>query len=90
MRVEGQSCPHLLLFMSQWVPGKRSPELQYLNVQVQHQGNLIPANFIQVKMYDKPIVLATMGQGFPIFRYPVHVTQTVLPSKAPLYTRQEG
>ena len=40
-------------------------------------------------MYNEPIVLATMGQGFPIFRYPVYVAQTVLPLEAPLYTRQE-
>ena len=40
-------------------------------------------------MYDEPIVLATMGQGFPIFHYPVYVTQTVLPSKAPPYLRQD-
>ena len=40
-------------------------------------------------MYDKPIVLATMGQGFPIFRYPAYVAQTVLPSEAPPYSRQE-
>ena len=60
-----------------------------MNVQVNHQGDLIPTNFIQVKMYDKPIVLATMGQGFPIFRYPVYVAQTILPSEAPPYMRQE-
>ena len=40
-------------------------------------------------MYDEPVVLAMMGQGFPIFHYPVHVAQTDLPSEAPLYTRQE-
>ena len=40
-------------------------------------------------MYNKPIILATMGQGFPIFCYPVYVAQTVLPLKAPLYTQQE-
>ena len=61
----------------------------YLNVRVQHQGDLIPANFVQVKMYDEPIVTGTVGQGFPIFCYPTHVAQTVLPSEAPLYTRQE-
>ena len=44
---------------------------------------------VQVKMYDEPVVLATMGQGFPIFRYPAYVAQTVLPSKAPPYSRQE-
>ena len=61
----------------------------YLNIQVNHQGDYIPANFIQVKIYDEPIVLATMGQGFPIFRYPAYVVQSVLPSEAPLYMRQE-
>ena len=40
-------------------------------------------------MYDEPIILATMGQGFPIFCYPAYVAQTILPSGAPLYTRQE-
>ena len=40
-------------------------------------------------MYDEPIALATMGQGFPIFCYPAYVAQTILPSGAPLYTRQE-
>ena len=40
-------------------------------------------------MYNKPIVLGMVGQGFPIFRYPTHMAQTVFPSKAPLYTRQE-
>ena len=61
----------------------------YLNVQLNHQGDLVPTNFIQVKMYDEPIALATMGQGFPIFRYPVYVAQTVLPSEAPPYSRQD-
>ena len=58
----------------------------YLNVRVQHRGNLIPTNFIQVKMYNKPIVLVMMGQGFPVFCYPAHTAQTVLQSEAPLYT----
>ena len=40
-------------------------------------------------MYNEPIVLAMMGQGFPIFRYPMYVAQTVLPLEVPLYTRQE-
>ena len=40
-------------------------------------------------MYDEPIVLATMSQGFPIFCYPTYVVQTILPSKALLYTQQE-
>ena len=61
----------------------------YLNVRVNYQGDLIPTNFIQVKMYNEPIILATMGQGFSIFRYPAYVAQTVLPSEAPLYTRQK-
>ena len=61
----------------------------YLSMRVNHQGDLVPANFIQVKMYDKSIILAMMGQGFPIFRYPVYVAQTVLPSEAPLYSRQD-
>ena len=58
----------------------------YLSVRVNHQGDLVPANFVQVKMYDEPIVLATMSQGFPVFRYPAYVTQTVLPSEAPPYS----
>ena len=61
----------------------------YLNIWVQHQGSLVPANFVQVKMYDEPVVLGTMGQGFPVFCQPSHVAQTLLPSEAPLYTRQE-
>ena len=61
----------------------------YLSVRVNHQGDLVPANFIQVKMYDEPIVLAMMGQGFPIFRYLAYVAQTVLPSEAPPYSQQE-
>ena len=61
----------------------------YLNMQVNHQGDLVPANFIQVKMYDEPIVLAMMGQGFPIFHYPAYVVQTVLPSEALPYSRQD-
>ena len=61
----------------------------YLNVGVNHQGDLVPANFVQVKMYDKPIALATMGQGFPIFCYPAYVAQIVLPSEAPPYSQQE-
>ena len=36
-----------------------------MNVRVNHQGDLIPTNFIQVKMYNKPIVLATMGVTIP-------------------------
>ena len=40
-------------------------------------------------MYNEPIALATMGQGFPIFRYPAYVAQTILPSEAPPYSRQE-
>ena len=40
-------------------------------------------------MYNEPIVLAMMGQGFPIFRYPVYVAQTILPSEAPPYSRQD-
>ena len=61
----------------------------YLSVRVNHQGDLVPANFVQVKMYDEPVVLATIGQGFPIFCYPAYVAQTVLPSEAPPYSRQE-
>ena len=40
-------------------------------------------------MYNEPIVLCMMGQGFPIFCYPAHVAQTILPSEALLYTQQE-
>ena len=40
-------------------------------------------------MYNEPVVLATMGQGFPIFRYPAYIAQTILPLEAPLYTQQE-
>ena len=58
----------------------------YLNVRVNHQGDLVPANFVQVKMYDEPITLAMMGLGFPVFCYPVYVAQTVLPSEAPPYS----
>ena len=61
----------------------------YLNIRVQHQGNLIPTNFVQVKMYDNPIVLGTVSQGFPIFCQPVHAVQTLLPFEASLYMQQE-
>ena len=61
----------------------------YLNVRVQHRGNLIPTNFVQVKMYDNPIVLGTVSQGFPIFCQPVHAVQTLLPFEASLYMQQE-
>ena len=40
-------------------------------------------------MYDEPIALATMGQGFPIFCYHAYVAQTVLPSEALPYSQQE-
>ena len=40
-------------------------------------------------MYDEPVVLGTVGWGFPIFRQPAHAVQTLLPSEASLYTRQE-
>ena len=40
-------------------------------------------------MYDEPAVLGTMGQGFSVFCQPVHVAQTLLSFKAPLYTQQE-
>ena len=40
-------------------------------------------------MYDKPVVLGTVGRGFPVFRQPAHVVQTLTPSEAPLYTHQE-
>ena len=61
----------------------------YLNVKVQHQGCLVPAHFIQVKMYDKPIVLGTMGWGFPIFCQYAHAVQTLILFKATPYTCQE-
>ena len=51
-----------------------------------HPHQLCPGEDV---LYDEPIILATMGQGFPIFRYPTYMVQTILPSKAPLYTRQE-
>ena len=57
-------------------------------MQVNHQGDLVPASFVQVKLYDEPIALATMGQGFPIFCYPAYSAQTILPSEAPPYSRQ--
>ena len=40
-------------------------------------------------MYDDPIILGTVGQGFLIFCQPAHVVQTLLPSEAPLSMQQE-
>ena len=46
----------------------------FLNIKVQHQGHLVSACFIQVKMYNKCIVLDMMGRGFPVFWQYTHST----------------
>ena len=61
----------------------------FLNIKVQHQGRLVPVCFIQVKMYDEPIVLGMMGQGIPVFQQYVHTVQTLIPSETTPYTHQE-
>ena len=93
---EGKQSPHASTgeaaltspsHLSRQISGKCS--LKLLEHPGPAPGQPFPANFVQVKMYDEPVVLGTMGQGFPVFCQPVHVAQTLLPSEAPLYTQQE-
>ena len=74
--------------LPQGVSRERSPKLP------QHQDPVpelpCPRVLCPGKDVRQAIVLGTMGRGFPVFRQYAHAAQTLIPSEAPLYSRQEG
>ena len=63
--------------------------LDFISIQVRHQGEVTQARYVTVKFYHDPIVWGTMGRGFQVFEQPAHAVPRLTPREATPYVHND-